>query len=1124
VARVFDFGIGITAEDEASSVIQNVIQDVGNLRNSLTSMSDAGTVEDIMGGWDPTALIPAEDALDDMRRILGDVGEVLVDISKDTEFMAKALGRGATDFAVELEEVKPALEQVKPELHEVTRGLCAIDECADKASVSLKEVSDSSSGLGKILRKLDSGLGDIVDGFADLVGLVGGAVPLGLSKIEHESVRLNASLGQSRDQSMEFARSVTEIAESTGLSTDSILKLQTNLAKAGLRFDETTEAGRRQIETYAHLQETYKLGAEETQRLAGAMHAMGNSVEDLAGVGRRFEKEFQVPGIIATLPEAADAAMDAQAQFGSLVGRSSRDIMVNIQRMTGVYARALGTTAANAADKARQTFMHFQGEIEHFEDLFLGLEDDVSPMQRAFLETGMSFASMEDMIRMGAEAPMEFAQSVLAIRDQMDPQMGQRFFRQILRASDETTRKILTQQEILRHGTEQEKKDLEELMKKEEDAQKQQEAFNNMISEMRRNAVDAFDIFNNLLGVFREEVKLDFADAIQQGLTHLIKLIPKGIQLWRDFSGFVRGTSDVFEGYGPVLSSVAGALRGLFTNAEDGSNQFNEITGNAVAFGVGLSTVAGAAGVLVKVVKPLWKILKGGGKILKSIGKHLLSVGREAAAAGRGAGAMRGSMKALGVVVKRIAVPLGIAIAAFDNVKEAVLGVADIISDPNKTGFEKFEDIVGEVLGAVWGTFDDFFLGLPGKFVEGFNNVGRSISTEGAEDFGKAVGDLLGNGLATMVSWFSESVIPWFRNTLVPGIQDTLSAMGTGEFWKDLGLKLLSGFAAIGDQILAFFSGLGEGFVNAFSVPLEGLKPTVEIIWLKLQKALTIGILGWVDTFMNQISTIKLASTNAFAYIEKTWETVTFKLEHNFQLFVASALSHLAALAQAVLDNAAVLGITVDQANLGVDAVRSAANAVLAAAGTAREEHENEMERIEDERAASQSAIIDEIRMREAATDAAAADFDRRVEEQQEVLNKLAEQRAEADAAAAREAMGIAAREDEPGAETGSTATLTAGPPPAGAGEIPPMIAAPEGTAGVSQVVQTAGVGAGGGGGGGATRPTPLGPVPVNLNGQITVAGMGRWGAMIAEQLDLALAPGNAPEDMSSPHHQGMNQ
>jgi len=179
VARVFDFGIGITAEDDASSVIQGVIQDIEGLRHSMTSMGEGTSPADVWGRFDPSLMMPDNDALQAMSQTLLDIGAVLVDISKDTEIFVSALGSAASgelagsleevkfelievakavdvatpsaeEFAGGLQEVIPQLEEVKPKLQEVAGNLCAVEECAEGAAKSTSLLNKVMKGAGSI--------------------------------------------------------------------------------------------------------------------------------------------------------------------------------------------------------------------------------------------------------------------------------------------------------------------------------------------------------------------------------------------------------------------------------------------------------------------------------------------------------------------------------------------------------------------------------------------------------------------------------------------------------------------------------------------------------------------------------------------------------------------------------------------------------------------------------------------------------------------------------------------------------------------------------------------------------------------------------------------------------------
>lgn len=805
----FEFGIGITVDPASINDASKAVgQFIGNIENSLASWGDID-LSQIWGSFDPTLLMPDNEAIADAAASLREIKGILAGIT----------GSGG-DIAEDLQEVAGASTDAADELQEVADTACGITKCVGGVKEGLQEVSGATQGWLAGLKEVP-GLMDDAGKQAGKIQAASDLITENVSQLEFISVRTEAAIGGTRAEIEAFGKSAYDTANRTGVAWQQVAALQVGLRDVAVEFDSATAAGQRQIDAMVMLNEVFELTPQQVASLAGTMKATGNNLEDLTGVAADFQKKFKVPGLINQLPAVAKGAMKAQGEFGSLVGKSSRDIMVNVTKMAGTYSRALGVTAAEGAQKAMATFTAFTKEIENYEDLFLGLADDFSPLQTAFLETGIGLEDLQDLMKKGQEDPAAYAEEVKRIRDSMDPQMGERFFRQVLRNSDEATRALLTQEAAAKEagdamaGAGQEPEDPSAV-------------FDNMAKAMRESAGDALKQKQALEETGKEMLRFAASEGVRDGIKKI---------------------NDVIRGTNTLLSE---GIDKLNSNSE-ARERFRKVTADTTTVIAGLNTAIGAfqglmggAGTMIGGVGAalgfLWRPI---GFIIDKLGLFKGATGTAAGAATKGGGIFKGFSKILG----KLAFPIGVAIAAFDNIAEAVGNVGKILSDPNATGMEKFKSIVGEVLGAIWGTFDDFFLGLPGKFVEGFMGAGKAVSTEGAASFGESVGEFLKGGIGVLLDFFTITV-PDMLGKWWDATYQWFASRSWQEILLDPLIAVVGGFKAIGDQIFAFFGGVFKGLGG----DLDVLKASFGLIWAGISEAF---MLGLVDPIMDAWITLK---------------------------------------------------------------------------------------------------------------------------------------------------------------------------------------------------------------------------------------------------------------------------
>lgn len=835
MANQYEFGIGITADDTtASKAIGNLIGKIGLLENSMDSLSGVD-LSKIFGKFDPTLLMPDNKAINDIADSVRAIG-------------------------VHMGALPATVGQLEDEAKSVKKEFCAVVDCVDGVGEAVEEVGGEVGEVGGILDQVVKKTKDWAAEMEKLstkehFGRIKKAADLlsgSGSHLRNQMTRLNRSMGDSALEADNMAAGVLNTANASKVAWEEVSSLQAALVGAGIEFDKSGKAGDTQMKTMVLLKESFNLTDHEVQRLAGTMKATGNSLTDLTGVGVAFQKQFKVPGLINTLPDAAEAAMKAQGQFGSLVGTSSRDISVNILRMTGVYSKALGVTASEAAAKARSTFMKFTAEVESFEDLFLGLADDFSPLQTAFLETGVGMDDLERLMRKGAEAPEEFAAEVRGIAASLDPQMSQRFLRQVLRNVDETTAALITQTEA--------QKNAQDAAGKGQEPADPSATFMKIAEAMRENAVDADKMNKALRGVANETAKMVADEGIRQGLEDINTVMQIGNQVLIGGYQAIRNNEAAYLGLNTAIRLTTAALEGLNVAGDF----FGKIWGNAAIIAAGVASAGflvyktfkliggrvlalssrmskltgsfkGFRAIVNSVGTGALNLLKGGfsglGKILMGIIKgpfKLLSGVFRAilypiTAIKGGLGFLGSAFKGIGKILYKIigkAGPIGLIIGAFSGIYTAITGIADVLSDPTKTGWEAFHHIVGAVMGGIWDFLDTFMMGIPSWIAEMIGMTG-SVADAVTE-----IGVWVGEGLQAM--W--EPVDKY----LITPLGEAVDWIGgkIGELFGWIG-KIASEFGS------AFMLGVGditewltETFPNAAATMSTAYKEAVSILGL----------------------------------------------------------------------------------------------------------------------------------------------------------------------------------------------------------------------------------------------------------------------------------------------------
>lgn len=751
MAQVFDFGIGISIDSgEAVASISGVIQHFSSLEDQMKNL------DSIAGAT------------------IGNTFQELDGVGASASASAESI----TEISVELDAACGAAACVGAAVEDVTTDLMEAEEATESWAKTLGRGARALTDIGTSV------------------------LNAGLSELEHQTVRLTARFGQSYKEAQTLAHNVLDLANETKVAHEEVADLTLQLGVAGMTMEQVEAQGAGSAQALVHMSSTFGVGAEAAQRFAGAAGVMGSSVNDLMGQAVIFEKRWGVPGLVNELPAAAETARKAQARFGRQVSGDARRVTSNITRMSAAYAKALGKTAAEAAHAAREAFGKFTGEVSSFEDVFLGLADDFSPLQNALFEAGLGLDEVNNLMVMGQEDPVKFAERARSLIDSIgDPILRRRVEKQILGNIDASTAELLSNREALEKAVTQ---GAELAVDEPPTSAEAEEAIKNVTDAMRNNAIDAKKMFDAMTGIAVEMGKLQIAPGVRDGLMGMTNLLQDAnrelIKLSRGFATMEGPPRTLFDGVisgGTIFAVVVG---GIITAVGALSNAWRGLTTIFKGFRAVLSPIwRGFTGLVNRAFPRLSAFL---GRISAPFSRFLGFFTQGASLGSR----LGGALRVLGGIIGKVALPLGVLLAAWTPVKTAFNEISDILNS-NMSGWEMFKEVLGSVFKAVWSTVDNFFLGIPSRIAEFFGMKG---------DIGAAVAEI---GV-----WFGEVV------------GDMFDAVFSAENWNwDATLDLMKD---------AFFGTINlvkdawTGFVTVITGDMEGLKAA----WQELK-----GIVGMDD-------------------------------------------------------------------------------------------------------------------------------------------------------------------------------------------------------------------------------------------------------------------------------------
>ena len=971
MAEMFDFGIGIRI-DPGDSVknLRGVIDHVDELQRSVeafnaatdlgsrigaeaTSGAAGGESSPTSGAITETPNAPDVGVFEEMRDILRDISMDIGEIADGLYGSSDA----AQEFSKGMENIEDVGEGVKKSSDKLNESLSEGKNELDKIVPKWWEFGSAGETSLEIV---DEAVGGFAISILDLNTALQMLAMHGAFLLEREAVRLGVRLGTGAEGAAKFTTEIEQMAKKTHFAEMSVAGVAQMLASMGESFESLSESqGPAAAEFLVHLNSSLGMGVEQLRVFTASARLMGTSVVELGADALAFEQGFKIPGLLEQLPAITATVIKTQQQFGKSTVQNAAMASRAVTRMAGIYAKALGKTAAEAAQDAMESFQQFAGETRSYQDVFLGLADSFTPLQTALLETGrIGVDELGPMMERAQTDQAGFREEILRVRDSLQPQQAARFMRQVIMSSTDGMAAILNMTDAQWEAQEAASDAADKAAEDREKDEAGHRQLMGTLAELRENTIDQYEMFAEALSNIVARVFRIFGPGLTEGFGQLVG--------WVD-----RFTIKLEEGES-ALGAIEGSVGGFNTTIA-------AVTLGTGGFATTLGAMASGAGFAWKFIKPLWTGLKGGLKIISSLFNGVNKVG----------GKVPGLTKIFGGAIGKFLIIPGLIIAAIEPVKKAFGVISDIISGQGST-WDKLKGIVGASLTAVWETIDSFLMGLPGMFLDGFLNVGKKTETEGAESFGKSIGKFLGKGIEAITTFFIDLV-----TVHIPEGWAAVKAWWNDlDIYEDLLLPIVSGFAALGDNIIAFAKGMAEGFLESFGVPAAGLVPVMQIIWLKIQKFFTIGFYELADGFMDAISGWKIVFNDVGSWISASWESITSRMKSLTWDFVAAGIAGFDRLLLAAQKGGELIGVDLELIEAGRNALHAAEAYASGRSNAIARQSQEALSGIERERVARNRQILDEKRIRDEATASAAANFDQRISQQQSTINRLAEEEA----------------------------------------------------------------------------------------------------------------------------------
>lgn len=841
-AQPYSLGIGVQVDyqsiERAASAIErqllNAFRGVsrdaskyaGQITESFGGKGGGGApASDKLAGALGGAVGPAE-----LPMLPGAIGP---EAPKSIDKMATAIG----DLA---KETKPAVKE-----------LAKLDE---EVREKPKDAKKAVAGFGDFAKAIGH-VANVVSDFANKMRQ-GFAFTKDAELLEVATIRMAVGLGEGWKRADQLRDSIVDLGTATGQNVHEITKMDAALVNAGMTFTNFSTDTQKAIISLGH---NYGLTGEQIATTATTLDTFGQDLGNVLGDAVRFQKGFKLPGVFEQLPGIVNFARDSFLSFSDKIVGSGADIVKTAMHTSGVFAKAFGTTMADATKRAEQAMSRFAESAQQDQDVFLGLGTEFSGLTMSLMQAGVPIQRAMDLTKEGFTDTVEAAKHYREVLDKMPNRfMKDRFMRQLQKELPRDVFALVKDTKLLQKTLADRGKaaDIEKTWN-----QAGVGVFNDMTTTLQSATAELREMFNNVVEVGK---------AIGGQIGKMLGL-----------DEMFKGATDTFKDFNKSILA--------FVKSERFTKWMETIKPYVVSIGKVLLPIGTLIGGIGGAIGSLWSGTKVVTKGFTLAEKPIAFLAKMFPRLGKGVNFLLTPLKVLGKFAGKLvskAFGIGLLIDGFNAFKTAILDMGEVLGDPNATGMEKFEAIARGLIKGVGKFIDGALLGIPSwllskffpdmekSFDRGiagifdtlgewfgdgpggiFDTVGGWVSRLGdylashipdlaafTKSFGKALGQVLAFMAKTSVKGLKfifidlpikimkaevglivSAVKSLFSKSADAGADAVKESFTLDKFLKTLGTRL--------SPITDFMVGLGEGIAGSFGTSLKAVGLRFKILW-----------------------------------------------------------------------------------------------------------------------------------------------------------------------------------------------------------------------------------------------------------------------------------------------------
>ena len=433
-------------------------------------------------------------------------------------------------------------------------------------------------------------------------------------QIDKQIRTLTTEMGGMADEADRLAQASLGLASATGASSDNTGKLiaayqRTGRVMGGFNktidkttnvFSDMTAAQHRSLRAQANLVDLFGMSAAEVVELTSRVHHLGLSMDDMLGATAKFQKKFEIPGMMKQMGKLTLYAESAMLKFSRAVTGDADRLIVTAMKVGTVYSKAYGVDIAKGIDMARKQQERFMTQAQKDADVFLGLSDTFDGLTMALFEAGLQMEEVNQLTALGQKDPIAYAQSIKSIYDSLGGEgdiRADRFMRQMQERADETTKRLLMVPGALA-AAQKEKDALADFNKNIKIDGAGLASFEDLSDSLRTIGAHALQMIKNLTEMFKTIVGTAFAKTLSkafQGAIPVLKRFNDAISeltqkvvnspLWTKLEPYLVGLGKVLVGVGAAAGVLATAFASTIIPAKllIGAIRVIPVIGNPVA-------------------------------------------------------------------------------------------------------------------------------------------------------------------------------------------------------------------------------------------------------------------------------------------------------------------------------------------------------------------------------------------------------------------------------------------------------------------------------------------------------------------------------------------------------------